>query len=126
LISRLKAEIEDLKHSVENRIQTVEDRLSNILQTVRNTDSKLDNTHGRVQGNTDSIQQLINNINSELKRIEQNLATHVTGNFGSLSDSIIKPGGFWSGIWLLIAVQAAAFVIYEYYRSKKDDAKKYV
>jgi hypothetical protein len=100
--------------------------LTALVLSISNLENKLDNTQRGVQSTDNSLQQMLPLIRSELSRLESNLANHVSGNVGELTGSIVGRGGFWTGIWLLVVFQAAAFVVYEYYRSKKDDMKKYV
>jgi len=62
----------------------------------------------------------------ELRSLENALKEHMSGHVGILHESLVGRGGFWRGIWMVVAVQAAGWVIYEFYRNKKDMGKKLV
>ena len=60
----------------------------------------------------------------ELKQIESALKEHIGGHVGVLSESLVGRGGFWKGIWMVVGVQAAGWILYETYRSKRKSGKK--
>jgi hypothetical protein len=77
-------------------------------------------------GGSSSMQDSMGRISSELNRLEGGLKEHLSGHVGVLSQSLVGRGGFWSGIWLVIGVQATGWVIYDYYRNKRDKGKKFL
>lgn len=77
-------------------------------------------------GSSGSIQETMAKLSNELKQLEITLKEHMSGHVGILSESLVGRGGFWKGIWMVVGVQAAGWVIYEYYRSKKDNGKKFI
>lgn len=70
--------------------------------------------------------EALQKLSGELARLEIALKDHMSGHVGVLSESLVGRGGFWKGIWMVVCVQAAGWVIYEYYRSKKDNSKKFI
>lgn len=77
-------------------------------------------------GSSESIENTVTKLRGELARLETVLKEHTSGHIGVLSESLVGRGGFWKGIWMVVGVQAAGWVIYEYYRSKKDNGKKFL
>ena len=66
----------------------------------------------------------LRSLTNELKRLESALKEHMSGHVGVLSESLVGRGGFWKGIWLVIGVQAAGWVVYAMYRDRRDTGKK--
>lgn len=65
---------------------------------------------------TDTLQRLT----GELLRLENALKEHMSGHVGVLSQSLVGRGGFWRGIWMVVGVQLTGWVVYEFYRTRKD------
>ena len=77
-------------------------------------------------GGSGSIANTLQKLSTELGRLENALKEHMSSRVGVLSQSLVGRGGFWKGIWIIIGVQTAGWIIYEIYRSKKDTGKKLI
>lgn len=110
-LKRIEASIATISRSIGS--------LSTSLQQVQNDVTKFGGSSG-------SMQDSISRLSSELSGLESALKEHMSGHVGILSESLVGRGGFWKGIWLVIGVQATGWVIYEFYRNKKDHGKKFL
>ena len=77
-------------------------------------------------GGASGIEDSVRRLSTEMGRLETALKEHMSGHVGVLSESLVGRGGFWKGIWLVIGVQAAGWVLYEMYRNKKYAGKKMI
>jgi len=107
---------------VEASIATISRSIGAISSLIQQVQSEV----AKSGGSSGSMQDSIRSLSSELIRLEQAMKEHLSGHVGLLSESLVGRGGFWKGIWLVIGVQATGWVIYEYYRSKRDNGKKFL
>jgi ABC-type transporter Mla subunit MlaD len=108
------------------RLETTVDTISKSVGSMSGALNQVQNDVTKTGGSSGSIQDTLRTLGSELRRLENALKEHVSTNVETLSESILGRGGFWPGIWLVISVQVAGWVIYEIYRDRKDYNKKYV
>jgi hypothetical protein len=71
-----------------------------------------------------TVKDSLQRFTMELKRLEIGLKEHIGGHVSVLSESLVGRGGFWKGVWIVVGVQAAGWILYEFYRNKKDNGGK--
>jgi septal ring factor EnvC (AmiA/AmiB activator) len=108
------------------RLETTLQGVSKSLGTLSETLNQVQRDMAKSGGSIKTIESTLRKLSTELERLETKLKEHMSGHVGVLSASLVGRGGFWSGIWLVIGVQAAGWVIYELYQRKKDYAKKFL
>jgi hypothetical protein len=105
---------------LEASLATISRSLGSISTSLTQIQAEVTRTGSSSVTVADSLQRFTN----ELKRLEGALKEHIGGHVGVLSESLVGRGGFWTGIWIVVGVQTAGWIIYELYRSKKDKAGK--
>ena len=73
-----------------------------------------------------SVEETLSKLTRELNRLESTLKDHMNGHIGVLNESLVGRNGFWRGIFLVVGFQATGWILYELYRSKKENAKKFL
>ena len=119
-------EWQDQSDIVLRRIETSLSAISRSIGTLSGTVNQLQNDIAKPGGSLGSIADTLQRLSDELVRLETALKEHMSGHVGVLSESLVGRGGFWKGIWMVIGVQTAGWVVYEIYRSKKDTGKKFI
>jgi hypothetical protein len=119
-ISDWKDENNQVLRRLENAVNTISRSIGTISQSVSQLQRDIAK-NGDVPSNVDGT---LRRLTTELSRLESALKEHMSGHVGILSESLVGRGGFWKGIWLVIGVQAAGWVIYAVYRNKQDTGKK--
>ena len=102
------------------RIETTITAISKAMGTVSNSVNQLQKDVPRNGGSIASITDTLQRLTGELLRLENALKEHMSGHVGVLSQSLVGRGGFWTGIWMVVGVQLTGWVVYEFYRTKKD------
>jgi len=116
---------QDQTDIVLRRIETSLSAISGSIGTLSGTVNQLQNDITK-SGGSGSIADMLQRLSTELVRLENVLKEHMSGHVGLLSESLVGRGGFWKGIWMVVGVQMAGWIIYEIYRSKKDTGKKFI
>ena len=106
------------------RIESSLGTIARSLASVSNSITQLQSEVSRVGSSSGTVASSLQRLTTELKLLESALKEHIGGHVGILSESLLGRGGFWKGIWIVIGAQAAGWVVYEVYRSKKDKAGK--
>lgn len=119
-ISDWKDENNQVIRRLENAVNTISRSIGTISQSVSQLQRDIAK-NGDIPSNVDGT---LRRLTTELSRLESALKEHMSGHVGILSESLVGRGGFWKGIWLIIGVQAAGWVIYAVYRNKQDTGKK--
>lgn len=117
-------EWQDQSDIVLRRIEASLNVISRSLVSLSGTVNQLQKDITNSGGSSASIADTLKSLSNELVKLEAALKDHMTGHVGILSESLVGRGGFWKGIWMVIGVQTAGWVIYEIYRGKKDTEKK--
>ena len=78
----------------------------------------------KIGGKPSLVEGTLRTLTAELKHLESALKEHMSGHVGVLNESLVGRGGFWTGIWLVIDVQAAGWVVYARYHNRQDTGKK--
>jgi hypothetical protein len=119
-------EWQDQSNIVLRRIEASVNVISKSLVSLSGTVNQLQKDITNSGGSSASIADTLKSLSNELVKLETALKDHMSGHVGILSESLVGRGGFWKGIWMVIGVQTAGWVIYEIYRGKKDTGKKIV
>lgn len=125
----LAAEVKQSREETQLTLKRIESSVASIARSIGTLSTLIQQVQNEVTksgGSSGTMQESINRLSSELNRLEGALKEHLSGHVGVLSESLVGRGGFWKGIWLVIGVQATGWVIYEYYRSKRDKPKKFL
>ena len=117
-------ELKEQTNLVLQRMETSIATISRSLGTMSNSLNQLQKDISKTGGSTTIVSDTIQRLNAELLRLENALKEHMSGHVGVLSQSLVGRGGFWKGIWMVVGVQAAGWVIYEFYRNRKDNTGK--
>ena len=108
------------------RLETSISTLSRSIGTLSQSLNQIQSDLTKSEGSWASIEDTLRGLTTELGRLETALKEHMSGHVDILSESLVGRGGFWKGIWMVVAVQAAGWVVYEIYRNKKDTEKKFL
>jgi hypothetical protein len=108
------------------RIEASMSTISRSIGTLSTALGHIQDDVSKTGGSSGSTTDTLTKLTMELKHLESALKEHMSGHVGLLSESLVGRGGFWRGIFLVVAFQAAGWVLYEMYRHKKDDAKKFI
>lgn len=119
-------EWQDQSNIVLRRIEASVNVISKSLVSLSGTVNQLQKDITNSGGSSASVADTLKSLSNELAKLETALKDHMSGHVGILSESLVGRGGFWKGIWMVIGVQTAGWVIYEIYRGKKDTGKKIV
>jgi len=119
-MSDWKDENNQVLRRLENAVNTISRSIGTISQSVTQLQRDITKA-GDVPSNVDGT---LRRLTTELSRLESALKEHMSGHVGILSESLVGRGGFWKGIWLVVGVQAAGWVIYAVYRNRQDTGKK--
>lgn len=125
----LAAEVKQSREETQLTLKRIESSVASIARSIGTLSTLIQQVQNEVTksgGSSGTMQESINRLSSELNRLEGALKEHLSGHVGVLSESLVGRGGFWKGIWLVIGVQATGWVIYEYYRSKREKPKKFL
>jgi hypothetical protein len=132
----LKAQVDTLTNQLKGyqeetqlalrRIEAALGTISRSISSISSTLLQVQNDVSKSGGSSNSVASSLEQLTSELKRLETALKDHMSGHVGILSESLVGRGGFWRGIWIVVGVQAAGWVVYELYRNKKDKGKKFL
>ena len=119
-------EWQDQSDIVLRRIEASTNAIARSIGSLSGTVNQLQNDITKAGASSGSIADTLQRLSDELVRLEAALKDHMSGHVGILSESLVGRGGFWKGIWMVIGVQTAGWVVYEIYRGKKDTGKKFI
>ena len=125
LTNQLKSHQEDTQLS----LRRIEAALATISRSIGSLSTSVHEVQVEVSksgGSSGSIANTLEQLTNELERLEIALKDHIGGHVGALSQSLVGRGGFWKGIWVVVGVQLLGWVLYEFYRNKKDKGKKFL
>ena len=114
----------DENNQVLRHLENAVNAISRSIGTISQTLTQIQRDVAKNGGNPSSVEATLRTLTAELTRLESALKDHMSGHVGVLSESLVGRGGFWSGIWLVIGVQAAGWVVYALYHNRQDTGKK--
>jgi ABC-type transporter Mla subunit MlaD len=114
----------DTNNQVLRRLENAINTISRSIGTISQTVTQIQRDVAKNGGNPSSVEETLRTLTAELKRLESALKEHMSGHVGVLSESLVGRGGFWTGIWLVIGVQAVGWVVYVFYHNRQDTGKK--
>jgi hypothetical protein len=104
-------------------LRAIQDSMGNIQRSIGSLSKSVADLE---RGSTGSVAQSLDRVTKELQVLESALKEHIGSHVGTLSANLLGRGGFWKGIWVVVGTQAACWIVYEVYRSKKDKGKKFL
>jgi hypothetical protein len=118
--------LKDHQEETQLTLRRIEASIATISRSIGSLSSSLTQVQTEVSksGSSTAVVDLLQRLTQELKELESALKEHIGGHVGLLSESLVGRGGFWKGIWMVVAVQAAGWILYEMYRSKRKSGKK--
>jgi hypothetical protein len=128
-VDALTSQLKDYQDETQLTLRRLEAALGTISRSIGSVSATLLQVQNEVSksgGSSTSVATSLEQLTSELKRLETALKDHIGGHVGILSESLVGRGGFWRGIWIVVGVQATGWVVYEWYRNKKDKGKKFL
>lgn len=123
-LSKQLSDWKDENNQVIRRLENAVNIISRSIGTISQSVSQLQRDIAKNGDVPSTVDGTLRRLTTELSRLESALKEHMSGHVGILSESLVGRGGFWKGIWLVIGVQAAGWVIYAVYRNKQDTGKK--
>jgi hypothetical protein len=117
-------EYQDDTKLILRRIEGSVAAISRSLGSMATTLNHIQTDIARNPGSSGTVIDSLQRFTMELKRLEIGLKEHIGGHVGLLSESLVGRGGFWKGVWIVVGVQAAGWILYEFYRNKKDNGGK--
>ena len=123
-LSKQMNDWKDENNQVLRRLENAVNTISRSIGTISQTLAQIQRDVAKNGGNPSSVEATLRTLTSELTRLESALKEHMSGHVGLLSESLVGRGGFWTGIWLVIGVQAVGWVVYALYHNRQDTGKK--
>lgn len=125
-VEALAKRLKDHTDETQITLRRIETSIATISRSIGSLSQTLTQVQGDISksGSSTAVVDLLKGLTSELEQLESALKDHIGGHVGVLSESLVGRGGFWKGIWMVMGVQAAGWILYETYRSRRKSGKK--